>query len=119
MKILLDTNFLIDLFRFKIDVVEIFELVPDGQIFVTQQVLDELKALAAKKSKTARFAKLALKFAQSLEVLPTAEGDADSAFLKLDKNSIVATNDAALRKKLSKKSIRTIYLRAKKHLALS
>ena len=118
MKVFLDTNFVIDLFRFKIDPAEIFDLLPDSQLFVLDSVVRELKLLAGSKKSDSKPAKIALEFVETLKKIPTNKNP-DKAFLDLDKHDIVATNDIELRKKLTEKKIKTIYLRARKHLELS
>lgn len=117
MKVLLDTNFLIDVFRFKIDIDQIYDLAPGAEIFVLSSVLDELERLASKSSTNARPAKVALQFSRSLPMEQSATHDADEAIL-LAKPDIVATNDRELRKKLHERGVKTIYVRARKHLAI-
>lgn len=119
MRILLDTNFLVDLFRFNIDPAEIFDLLPGSEISTLDVVLSELEKIARSRGKDAMHAKIALKFVRGMRILPSASQSADRALLEMCKDSVVATNDAALRKKISAKGGKTIYLRAKKHLALS
>lgn len=79
-------------------------------------VVKELKKMNSKN------AKIALKLVESknIEVLETKEKNVDEALLNLaGKDAIVATNDAKLRKKLKTLGNKTIYLRARKHLAMS
>jgi rRNA-processing protein FCF1 len=113
MKILLDTNFLIDLFRFKVDTTELVL----HQLYTISPVVEELKALSSRKGKGSRYAKLALKLVEKINVIP-CEGDADACLLKLAKDFAVATNDRELRKKLKEKNAKIIYLRAKKKVVL-
>jgi rRNA-processing protein FCF1 len=122
-KILLDTNFLIDLIRFKLNLEEIGELI-DGpyQLIVLNPVIKELKKISSFKTKESTHAKVVLELLKSrgIEILDTKEKDADKAVLALkDENTIVATNDVELRKKLKSLGTKTIYLRSKKHLAMS
>lgn len=116
-KIILDTNFLIDLMKFRIELDEIEDLLIEPyELLTISSVIEELKKIDSKN------AKLALKLVElkNIGILKTKEKDADMAILNLaDKNSVVATNDINLRKKLKALSIKTIYLRAKKHLAMS
>jgi rRNA-processing protein FCF1 len=118
-KLLLDTNFLIDLARFKIDLEEILVFLQEPvELFILSSTIKELKKIAKNKGKTGSLAKLALKIIKlnQIQVLKEKEGP-DKAFLSIaDKNTIIATNDSKLRKKLKKLGIKTIYLRAKKYL---
>jgi rRNA-processing protein FCF1 len=57
---------------------------------------------------------------EGIGTIKVEEKDADKAFLNIaNKNTIIATNDVDLRKKLKNLGIKTIYLRARKHLAMS
>jgi len=121
-KVLLDSNFLISCFKFKVDLSQIEDLLAEPfQLFTLNSIINELKTLAGSKSKDSKYAKLALKFLNSkkIKILKTNKL-ADEAILELaDKNTLVATNDLSLRKKLKVKGIKTIYLRGKKRLEVS
>lgn len=119
MRVFLDTNFIIDLFRFKIAPSEIFDLLPDAQLFTFDLVNRELKKIAKSTGQAGKHARVALQFIEKAKILPTKQSHVDIAFLQLGKDDVVATNDIALRKKLAKKKIKIIYIRARKHLALS
>jgi len=122
-KIILDTNFLIDCLRFKIDFLEeIQDLIREPfQIFVLSATLKELEKISKLKIKESKYAKLALKLVKEKKflIIETACKNTDKAILELaNKDSIIATNDKELRNKLRKKGIKTIYLRAKKYLEI-
>jgi len=119
-KILLDTNFLIDVVRYKIDFDEIGELA-GGKLTVVKPVLNELKKIAAAGSKERGFAGVALMVLKrkNVEIIETGERRADEAIFSMAEKNIVATNDIELRKRLKALGIKIIYLRAKKHLAIS
>lgn len=120
-KIIFDANFLIDLARFRIDIKEVEALVGPCQLSTVDLVLKELKRIASKKTKVSRSAKVALKLIESkkMEILKTEEENTDEAILKLaNKETMVATNDSELRKSLKRVGAKTIYLRARKHLAI-
>jgi len=121
-KILLDSNFLISCFKFKVDLNQIENLLVEPfQLFTLASIVNELKTLAGSKSKDSKYARLALKFLDSkkIKILKTNR-PADEAILELaDKNTLVATNDLSLRKKLKVKGIKTIYLRGRKRLEVS
>ena len=121
-KVLLDSNFLISCFKFKVDLNQIENLLAEPfQLFTLNSIINELKTLAGSKSKDSKYARLALKFLSSkkIKILKTNKL-ADEAILELaDKNTLVATNDLSLRKKLKVKGIKTIYLRGRKRLEVS
>lgn len=118
-KVLLDTNFLMGLMRFRVGLKEIDTLVTEPRQLVTiNLVVNELKRLA----KTSKYAKMALKLIElyKIKVLNSTETNTDKAIIKLaEKDFIVATNDIALRRRLKRLGVKTIYLRARKHLAIS
>lgn len=122
MNVILDTNFLISLFQFKVELIEIQRIVYEPYTLVTiRSVINELEKISISKGRGSKNSKLALMLIknENIEVLDSPEKSADKAILALaDKDTIVATNDIELRKKLKKLEIKTIYLRAKKHLAI-
>ncbi len=116
MKVVLDTNFLVSLVKFKVGLEEIHNLIGPSELCTIEAVVKELKAIAESRSADSRNAKVALELIKrDIRVLKSSK-NADDALLALDKDIIIATNDAELRKKL--KGRRTIYLRARKRLAL-
>jgi rRNA-processing protein FCF1 len=116
MKIVLDTNFLVSLIKFKLGLEEIYNLAGPSEIYTIEAVVKELERIASSGSKDSRNAKVALELIKrDIKVLKSGK-NADDALLALDKNVTIATNDAELRKKL--KGRRTIYLRARKRLVL-
>ncbi len=118
-KIFLDTNFLIDAVRFKFDLDDIGGLVGQHKIIILSSVVDELKEISRTKKTVAKYASTALKLAEKFPVQPSGKINADSDLIaKVDEDNIVATNDSELRKILNGKGVKTIYLRARKHLAI-
>jgi rRNA-processing protein FCF1 len=119
MRVILDANFLIDMIKFKIPLEEIHELLShDAEIFTLNSVLEELKRIAGKSGKDARYAKAALKLIESKKIgILSSEKRTDEALLFFaDQSTIIATNDKSLRKKLRKKGVKSIFIRAKKRL---
>jgi rRNA-processing protein FCF1 len=120
MKVILDTSFIMDCFRYRIDFAEIFDLTPGARIATIPQVVEELKRLAGKKSTQSRYAKVAVSLIDGLEILEAPEGKTDDALVEIaGKEIVVATNDENLRKRIAKRGLKTIYLRGRKHLAVS
>ena len=121
MKLLVDSNFLIDLVRFKIGLDSLKELqfeIGKFEIIILKQVFDELKKIANSKKKEAKFAKIAIDWVkENGKIEEFYDESADKAILNFcDKNTIVATNDKKLRKKLKEKGVKTIYIRARKKI---
>jgi rRNA-processing protein FCF1 len=119
MRVLLDTNFMMDCFRYKVDMSDLFDLYPGARLATIPQVVSELTKLAGKKSTHSRYARVALSLIDGIEIVDAPEGRADDVLLELaGEDSLVATNDELLRAKIRRKGMKTIYLRAKKQLAI-
>lgn len=119
MQIVLDTNFLIDMVRFKTDLDEISTLILGQYELVTlDAVVNELKEIAKTRSRESSYAKVALELIKNkqIKILRTG-GKTDEAMLSLDK-AVVATNDRKLRKMLKTKGAKTIYIKSRKHLGI-
>jgi rRNA-processing protein FCF1 len=122
MIVVLDTNFLIDLARYKIDLKQIEGTVGIRcELATLDKVVDELKKIAQSRKKDSKYAKLALILIDlhKIKILSAPERSTDKALTFLARSTIIATNDRKLRKNLRAKKFKTIYLRAKKHLAIS
>jgi len=121
-KVLLDTIFLIDLVRFKIGTDEIPALLQEPHsIFALSATLNELKKIAKRGGADSGLARLALEAVKvkKIRTIWVREKNADRALLSLaGKSTIVATDDIKLRKKLKSIGVKTIYVRARKHLAM-
>jgi rRNA-processing protein FCF1 len=121
--VILDTNFLIDLVKFKIDLDEIGNLVDEPyKLLVPNLVINELIKISSTKTKHSRGASLALEMVKlrDIDILACEKTSVDEAIVNTaDKDTMVATNDRELRKRLKRLGIKTIYLRARKHLAIS
>ena len=120
MKVLLDTNFIVDCFRYKIDMKDLFELVPRARLATVPQVVMEIKTMAGRKTSThGKYARVAAKLIDGVEVVDAPRGKADDALVALaDRENIVATNDEKLRRRLKAKGLKTIYLRGRKELSI-
>ena len=120
-KIILDTNFLIDLGRFGIGIDEIDKIMTENyEMEIVSTSVDELKRISMTNMDESRFAKYGLMIVdlRKMKVLQTSES-ADNAIVSFaDRETIVATNDVELRRKLKGKGVRCIYLRAKKKLEI-
>ena len=123
-KIILDTNFLMAVFQFKVDIFSEIERICDFnyRLVVLEGSVRELEHLAkTAKGKSKRAALLALRMIESknIEVRKSEGKYVDSFMLEFaDKDTIVATQDMALKRKLTEKGISLIILRQKKYLQL-
>ncbi len=120
MKILLDTNFLMDMIRFRVDLDVLDEMVGKYELATFSSVKDELRSLSKRTTITGRNAELGLKFIEvnGVQVINSSRRP-DNAILEMaGKDVIVATNDIALRRKLKSLGMQNIYLKSKKHLAI-
>ncbi|MDD5132839.1 MAG: hypothetical protein PHD81_04135 [Candidatus Nanoarchaeia archaeon] len=112
--IILDTSFLLDCIKFKIDFISEFERICNFnyKLAVIDQTLNELKD---KKN-----SKLALKLVEKFEIIKTKKDNiVDNLILDtVDENYVVATEDQALKRRLKEKNIQTITIRQKHFLIL-
>ena len=118
MKVLLDTNFLMAVAQFKID---IFKELKGHDLRTLNGVVRELKKHAEGKGKKAQAAKFALKLVKSkgLKVLYSKDKDTDKAIVGYAKKGYaVATQDRLLRTKSKKVGAGVIYIRQKKYLVV-
>jgi rRNA-processing protein FCF1 len=121
--ILLDTNFILDLLKFKIHLEDELNrlLESNYEVAIIDNIEEELKKLSDSGN---RFAKLALKLLELgkiKKIKVNNKSDTDNIMLNMCKENediIIATNDVNLRKKIKEVSRKTIYIRSKKHLAI-
>ncbi len=134
-QIILDTNFLLIPFTLKVDILtEIDKIIDEPyKLTILDRSIDELQKIAEEQSgKHKQAAKMALLLIKkkNINILKTKqkslympinskESVVDDIILKIsDKNTIVATQDLPLRKRLSEKRVKTIILRSKKQVEL-
>jgi hypothetical protein len=122
-KIILDTNFLMIPYQFRVDIFEEIRRIMEGEyeLVTLDGVVKELEKIKEYKGKSAAAAKIALEFIKikSIKVINTDSEKVDNKIIELsDKNTVVATNDIKLKKILKNKKIKIIYLRNKKYLEM-
>lgn len=125
-KILLDTNFLLIPYQFKVDIFTQIDkiVVPKYKLFVLDKTIEELKKIVElQKGKNKDAAKIALKLIaiKGIGVIKTKSiGRTDDAILDTASKEgfIVATQDKDLKRRLINHSISLIVLRQKKILAI-
>ena len=119
-KVLLDTNFFLDLIRYRNDFSLFENLEERVELFVSSEVIRELKSIANKKTKEGRLALIALELIknQKIRVVKSLKKNVDEDLIALAKNEgfIIATNDKDLKEKLKKENIKVICLRDKKKI---
>jgi len=121
-KIIIDTNFLMIPYKFRVDIFSEFDRICNFNygLFVFEQTIGELKKIIATQSgKDKKAAEFGLKLIKlkNIVLIPSKERDADSAMLSnMDKDAIIATQDAILKKRLIEKGASVIWLRQKKYL---
>jgi len=125
--VILDTNFFVDMFRFKISFDDIEDVVGQKcKFWMVGQSVKELKRIRKKEAKIALVIMENIVSGRTKDrrfgVIKTNKrfASADDAIISLIKQRsfIVATNDAKLRKKIKALGTRVIYLRARKHLEI-
>jgi len=116
MKVILDTNFLIDCIRFKIDIGS--ELI-GNEMFVLESIVFEIEKITKRGTKESSLAKIALDYIKrkGLKVLKSKEKNTDLSLLKYSKKGYaIATQDRILKNKLKKAGGKVIYIRQKKYV---
>ena len=125
-KILLDSNFLIIPYQFKVDIFAQIDKISTFKykIFILDKVLEELKNIVKEqKGKNRDAARIALKLVsvKDVSVIETeSDQRTDDIILNIasKNNFIVATQDKDLKRKLINQGCRVIILKQKKILAI-
>jgi len=106
LKILLDTSFIIDSIRYKIDIKDNLKdiLLEPFELFIIEKTLKELE----KK----RLNKLILEMIKDLNIIKSPLTHVDEAILSLE-GYLVATQDKELKRRLKAKGIKTISIISK------
>jgi rRNA-processing protein FCF1 len=122
MKVILDTNFLMVPFQFKVDILgEIKRLLDiNYELFVPNKVMVELNTLAKKGNLWERkSSRIGLGLAKNMKSITVMGIDPDDAILSIiDNKTIVCTNDKELRKRVMDKGGRVIFLKQGSFLEL-
>jgi hypothetical protein len=110
-------------YQFNVDIFEEIDRImeEDYELITLDRVVEELKNMIKSKSKDAVAARIALELIEkkNVKIINTDEKKVDNTIIKLaDKDTIVATNDRVLRKKIKDKNVKVLYLRSKKHLEM-
>ena len=121
--ILIDTNFLVECAKNKIDIQSELTRILDVSFEVaildrTMEELDEIIARGKKEGQAAKLAKTIL-MTKHVMIIATSGGHTDTLLMKkADENNIIATMDKALKQKLKKKGHDVIIIRGQKKLAV-
>ncbi len=116
---MLDTNFLIDVVRFKVDLDILHDLVGSYELVTFNSVKNEITRISRRKSRDGMHARVALEMIERFPVhIQDIDENPDKAVLKLSGDFAIATNDRELRRRLKEAGKKTIYLKSKKHLAI-
>ena len=125
-KILLDTNFLLAVYQFKVDIFTELDRVCnfDFKLFVLDKTIEELKKIVEEqKGKNKEAAKIALKLIaiKKINIIKTKSNIKTDDVIRdvaAKDNYIVATQDKDLKRKLINQGASVIVLRQKKVLAI-
>lgn len=126
-KIILDTNFLMVPFQFRVDIFSEMNRICNFnyELCVIDKTVQELKILTELKGRDGRMAKAALDLLRHKNLKRISEnmnGTVDDIIVETVKHSnerfIVATQDSLLKKILRKLNVQIITLRQKKYLIL-
>ncbi len=121
--VLVDTNFLVECAKRKIDIHAELTRILDVSFEVaildrTMEELDDIIARGKKEGQAAKLAKTIL-MTKKVTIIPTGGGHTDNLLLKrADENHIIATQDAGLKKRIKQKKQPVIVIRGAKKLAV-
>ncbi len=113
-KILLDTNFLLTMVRYKIHGFEEIKTKIPAEFYVLTRVLWEIEMKAKKDKKIkneARIVKEIMKLNNVKEINSTME-NADNELMEMSKDYVIATNDKELRERIKSFGGKSIYIRS-------
>ena len=121
--VLVDTNFLIECAKHKVDIHSELTRILDTnfEVAVLDRTLEELDTVIARGKNEGKAAKLAktILMTKHVTIMATSGGHTDNLLLaKADENHIVATMDRALKQRLKKKGQDVIIIRGQKKLAV-
>ncbi len=117
--IVLDTNFLIEIIKFRIDLFSELERICDFNynVKVLDKTIEELVKIKQKESK------IALKFIKEkkIEIIKTkSEKGVDDLLVEIaNEDFLIATQDKLLKKRLEEKDIKMLIIRQKNYLAIN
>jgi len=120
-KVAFDTNMLLNIARFNIDVFEeTGKLLGKAEFVVPRQVIQELDKLSHNGPKTRKEANVAkiLIEKRHVKIVENDEKGADEALRKMAPEAIIATNDKELKNSVKKLNGKVLYLRQKKKLEI-
>ena len=124
-KVILDTDFLVHCATVKVDYIEELKRILDFnyKVFIIDKTLDELDNIIenqkGKAKADAKLAKAILKANKILKIKTKKDRIVDDLILGVaDKDTVVATMDADLKRRLKQKSVPIIVIRQKKYLKL-
>ncbi|MBS3104931.1 DUF188 domain-containing protein [Candidatus Woesearchaeota archaeon] len=124
-KIIIDTNFLMIPIQFRVDIFSEIDRICDFnyKLFIFEQSINELKNIIEKQTgKNKKAAQFALKLIKlkNIGIIKSEKENVDALILNnISKDTIVATQDALLKKKMIEKGASLIILRQKKYLQLA
>ena len=137
--IIIDSNFILLPFQFKIDYFDEIRLNIEGKLrfIIFQQILDELEAKRRRESKHTKFIRLLEngllylnknKEKYNIEIMEDVKKEIETTddflikaalkFQNIGQNVYIATNDSELRRKAKTLNINTIFLRQKRYLSI-
>lgn len=112
---MLDTNFLMAMEQFKVD---IFGQLEGEKLFTVRPVIDELTRMADGRSRKARAARIALLFLEKKHVkVLESEKKADDALVDYaSQGYAVATQDRKLKARVKRAGAKALYIRQKRYV---
>ncbi|AAR39162.1 NEQ313 [Nanoarchaeum equitans Kin4-M] len=107
MRIILDTNAIMAIFNYGIDIIDLINKKYKAEYYVTKSILNELKAIAndpKRKGRYRRNAKLALQYLKIINAqILNLDGKTDEILKDLSKDFVILTLDKDLKREIIKK----------------
>ncbi|MBI2656465.1 DUF188 domain-containing protein [Candidatus Woesearchaeota archaeon] len=124
-RIIIDTNFLIIPYKFRVDIFSEFSRICDFnyKLFIFEESINELEKIMQNQrginKKAAQFALKLIKL-KNIGIIKSNEKDVDGLILNdANEDDIIATQDIKLKQELLRKGVSVIMLRQKKYLQLA
>lgn len=121
-KVIIDTNFLMIPYKFRVDIFSEINRICNFNygLFIMEKTVEELKdIIKSQPQKDKKAAQFALKIIglKNIGAIASKENDVDSAILQIaGKDIVVATQDGFLKRQLAEKGASVITMRQKKYL---
>lgn len=119
MKFLLDANFLMIPWMFKLDIFDLLKDFEKPEFYTLNLIIAELEKLSSGRGKKSIYAKMALHSLEKelVKIILVRKGNTDRAILNIaQRGFVVCTQDRKLIKRLKRKKCRIVTMKQKRYL---